>query len=400
MKIIIYFAVLCLFFPLGFDLSFQEMTITQAISIVLFPFCVISLARSKILTLGGEAGERVFRAGFLVLLVILLSLYNADYFIDVIRYSSRYIFGLLLAVSIIIYINDKTSLIMFDRFFIFGCAVIVLVCISSFFIESLNDLVTHRSGRYQGFFRHPNSYAIALSCSLPIVLTKYQTSFGKERLLYLLALFLHLVAIVLTGSKFNLFIAIIVFLYVFQINRGVNFSLSRLFIGVLFSSLLSMLMVSAFIYYLQNFNSALYDKFTSLMNDPFEQETVTDRLEIWEAGVSHSNVFLGYGAGHVPHYFEFSHLHNTFIDFYFSMGGFGLLALLYFYYSLFHLYVHVRGRELGAAKSLMVAYSLLPLIYILSNQMSGSMGTATIIVLWAVIGRIISGINLANTNEA
>lgn len=399
-RFILFFAIFCLFFPIGFDVSFQELTIAQAIPIVMLPFCMISIVRAKEISLGGAAGERVIRAGIFILIVIFISIYNASSYVDVIRYCSRYIYGISFAFMIIVFIKDKSSVNKFDQYFIFGSAAVALICVFSMFVDSLNEVVTHRSGRYQGFFRHPNSYAIALSCSLPIVLTKLQVAKGRARMLYLSAFLLHLLAIVLTGSKFNLALSVLVLIVVYQMNSDVKLNFSKMLVGLIASSVLSLFLIASFFYYLENYNVESYDKIIKLINDPLDQETIMDRLEIWSVGLAQTNYFFGYGAGHVPHYFNFSHLHNAFLDFYFSMGLLGLAALVYFYRSLIFLHIDTMKSDEGRKGRVLVSYSLLPLVYIISNQMSGSMGPNSIIILWAAIARIISERNLGINNEA
>ena len=217
---------------------------------------------------------------------------------------------------------------------------------------------------------------------------------------YLSAFLLHLLAIALTGSKFNLALSVLVLIVVYQMNSDVKLNFSKILVGLIVSSMLSLFLIASFFYYLENYNIESYDNIIKLINDPLDQETIMDRLEIWGAGLAQPNIFLGHGAGHVPHYFNFSHLHNTFLDFYFSMGLLGLASLIYFYRSLIFLHIDTRKSDEGRKGRVLVSYSLLPLVYIISNQMSGSMGPNSIIILWAAVARIISERNLGVNNEA
>lgn len=382
----------------GIDVGIQQLSFCQTFSVAAFLASLqqVTVRRGLLPAKTRFMFSLILWPSLAMILVITISMLEAESVFDAVRFYGRWVYGIMFAFALSVACRRDDGFIrLIIMAFLLGGAMTAIVCASGYFVPSIASIVFQDiwSKRALGFLSHPNQLAmlyvgaITLSfwpalCSLPV----------RAGIMLLL-----LAGLLMTGSKFNMALAILLVpLLLFWLpagegrlaQAGTNIALGVPLVGVI---------IIGAAYILQQTNGLYYSRLSNFLNDPTDAETTTSRLELYESAWNCmlQKPFFGIGAGNAKECLPFVHAHNVFVNYLLETGLVGLTTLTCFFFFVIGNCVIVIRRSKRLPRKLMRAnnefrmsmlLSSCVISYILSNCSSDSMGPATMPTFWLYIG--------------
>ncbi|WP_234815334.1 O-antigen ligase family protein [Mycolicibacterium duvalii] len=243
--------------------------------------------------------------------------------------------------------------------------------------------------RSAGFFQHPNQYAIWIGSFLPVVLLVVK----RLSVLVLLASNA-LVALLLTGSKFNIFLAalLLCLCIAVRMRSGLRASVLSIFaVGVslaFFSSILDFLFRA-----MEAVNPKYSAAFRAVIETPTESQTFLARMSLWREAMDYGldNPVTGIGGGQAYLVLQrgIPHAHNLEMHYFMTYGLLGLSGLLVIFLVTF---VYGLKGKTHQNYEYRLKYALLISIgaIFISNQSSDSLAGQQILLLGILVGFVLS----------
>lgn len=179
-------------------------------------------------------------------------------------------------------------------------------------------------GRAKGFAEHANQFAIWLNALLPMaILVPRRTSTS------LLCAAIVLFAVFITGSKFNLGLALVVAYVALGIRLAMPF-LAWVMAGAALLAILSGGLIDALVSAMGILNPAYSDAFGAALQDPLSARSLLSRQALWRTAwsVGSAHPLLGFGAGQAHIVLGLSHAHNAVLHYFLTHGIFGVVFVL------------------------------------------------------------------------
>jgi len=175
------------------------------------------------------------------------------------------------------------------------------------------------SGRFAGLSNHPNTLAVLVCLTFPVILILNRSKFIKFRWLMVLGLLFEY-AIFLSGSRNGIICSVLILIFVFtrrfEISRRSRFSGPRLFVVILF--LFCVYLIGLVEFVLQN------TRLGSSVGRSGYDESTQGRLALLEYGFQVSSSFPITGIGPTV----LKTFHNIYLQ---IAGSFGIIGLLAFF---------------------------------------------------------------------
>lgn len=319
---------------------------------------------------------------------------------SVVRFSGRYVLGLLAVVALYRLLRSEGRLRILERSLLAGAAGSVALAVAGFFVAPLGELTVRYGDRAQALLNHPNQFAILLAALVPIAM-----SAAVRRPSFWLpwsALVLLVIGVALTGSKFNILVL------------GVMLPLSALFSLTVIPGVRRKLELSLTLAVLvfaigavgalavTEFSPRTMTTIGNLFTDPTEVSAVSTRSELWQQAIllGLDYPFSGVGADQTGFYLPFDHAHNVFIEFFAGQGIWGLASLFVFLAVLACvigsalLTALCRPNVTATARLGLIGSSLGIVQFVISNQSSDSFGGTTLPMLWILISMTLARLDL------
>ncbi|NND91190.1 MAG: O-antigen ligase family protein, partial [Granulosicoccus sp.] len=252
--------------------------------------------------------------------------------------------------------------------------------------------------RSSGLFKNPNQYGMIASMAVPFAAAWY---FQHQKKLF--ATFIMLaawLALLMAASKTNMFIALLIMIM----------TLSYCLVSARRGAMLIIVLVTltGFIWFLglpvlEFFNPRAAGILQSLIQgNGSEANTINSRMELWtySIGVMKSSPWFGEGTGQLIDVITqtHSHSHNVFLDLGRTVGIPGLVGSVMFILIAIWLSVKTLIRissipaqtgSLLHGRAMVIGAVFAVFSYILSNQMSDSLGPSTSVFLWLCLGLVL-----------
>lgn len=291
-------------------------------------------------------------------------------------------------------------------------SIMSLLSLGSYFIDSIREILFVGRDRSQAFFRHPNQFAIALSCIAPAALMCALTS-KRYRIPYAIAFGLIIFGLVAAGSKANLIISYITSLIAFFSHSLMKKSTSRKAIALL-SNILAMTLVTFIgIWLLSAFNPRALTILSRFILDGGEVATVISRQIIWSVSIEQflEDPIFGVGAGQLvtglpPSMGMPTHSHNVIVDHLRMLGVVGGIGIGLVILTSSMLLLGTLRRALSSRisqvcdRGIAIGLALGGLAYIAGNMLSDSFGPSTSPFFWIVLSLAVLTRSLLPTKRA
>lgn len=390
------FGAFSLWCSFGFNAGFQKLMPTQAASIIAL-LCALAdqvAGRGWIPTSTRGLQRALNFASFAIIALSLASIVNSVSFIDPIRFSGRYVYGLIMVqAAMMLWRGDNRFIRQLILAFVLGGVVTTALCMLGHVYAPLGKIVFQDmfSRRARGLLIHPNQTAMLFAAALPLTLW---SGLAKTPIRQVLAAIM-VVGVILTGSKFNMALILLVLPLVMvwmplREGRGMRAVVSVLAIGpvTLIAAQIGLLAIKL--------NSPIYyQKLVQFFSDPTGATTTETRVFLWErawqCGSEHP--FVGIGAANAPYCFTFAHAHNVVVNYFVELGVTGVTLLLIF----IGVCLTISARTMAEARAAMQRVPVLSLyrlsallalatsLYFVANLSSDSMGPATMQTLWLLL---------------
>ena len=258
------------------------------------------------------------------------------------------------------------------------------------------SLMFRETDRSSGLFKNPNQFGIIASMGIPFA-TAFLFQYRKTALALLILLAVT-VGLLLSGSKTNIIISTALLfaslMYCLIIARRAGFLL-------IITPVMALLLWLFGLPLLEFFNPRAAHILTELLVEDNGQSnrTVDQRFEMWQHSIDvmKSSPLFGAGTGQKIDVVSqiHSHSHNLFMDLGRTTGIPGLVGGMLFILASCWLAVRSLARlsdlpgTLGKhlhGRALIVGAAFATLSYVLSNQMSDSLGPSTSVFFWLTIG--------------
>lgn len=276
----------------------------------------------------------------------------------------------------------------------------LLISNADFFTNIIGGFtIFHLGGsRSAGFFQHPNQYAIWIICLLPLVmLTIKKVQFA------ILSLANVIVALLVSGSKVNIFLALVIILICIGIRLGWRVRLIILIsVAAGFVTTFSAVLLE-YLYRVMDAVNPRYGKvFREVLEDPTGSVSFLARVALWEEAIDYgaANPLLGIGGGQAYTVLQsgIPHAHNLILQYFMTYGVIGLGALLTIFVAAFI------GGLMGVArnvheKRLKYAFVISLVAIFVSNQSSDSMAGNQVLLFGIIVGFILCASEI-RANEA
>lgn len=239
--------------------------------------------------------------------------------------------------------------------------------------------------RSQGFFEHPNQYAIFVIALLPLVMLTV-----RSRLLALAAVLNIGAALLLSGSKFSLLLFFVIAWLCIGIRCRIRTSV-QVCVGGLLILLFSSSMIDGLVRAMNLVNPRYSAAFQGALGDPLDSKSYLDRVALWGDAWHNSfqNPFFGIGGGQAYTILPFTHAHNLELQYFLTHGVLGVASLLAVFLATFSL--SFKGTAPDIRTSRLRLSLLLALVGIfVSDQVSDSMAGQQILLFGFLVGLILS----------
>lgn len=389
-------------FALGpLNVQAGDIALVLSVLLVLATFAAKPHARLRFTPRAGSVAFGLCAAIVAIIVAAIVSVSGSTDPLAVVRFSGRWALGLFATMALYWLLNSECRLKTLERALLLGGIASVSMAIAGFFIDSLGSLTIRFGDRSQALLNHPNQFAILLASCIPVAISAV---LGRVRRWFpWLALVALIVGLALTGSKFNLFamgvmlpVSAFACLLVMPGTRRKLELLVAVPVGLAMLGVVGALVV-------QRFNPRTIGTLGNLLTDPADVSAVVSRRELWHAalrlGLEHP--FTGVGADQTSQFLPFDHAHNVFLEFFASMGIWGLVALCFFLSILlwlvgWSLFTAFQSRKLGLHTRLgLIGSALASIQFVISNQSSDSFGGTTLPILWVLIALLLARWNLA-----
>lgn len=335
----------------------------------------------------------IMASTFSIIVAATMSSINARNIIEVAKFQIAYLIGLLVLIVYLTVLEKKEDVDFILNLLILGGIFSVLCSFLGYFIPFFKEITFNRFGRAQGFLLHPNQLGIMLSSLIPISAATLSTKYHKYS--SWLTMIILLSGVVISGSKTNLFISFTFGLLALLIINLIQPTSSQRHLSFFIMGFVVILSGIAALVLLQKIVPKSLQNLQMLLTYREEYRTLVIRREIWSAAVllvQENNPFFGMGAGNTRDYLGVNHAHNVVIEYFFTMGYFGVIVLFMFLTSVFSLCLY----SILISKKMPVIFraQIIGLVlgicsYVLSNQLSESFGGTTLPILWVLIGALI-----------
>lgn len=288
------------------------------------------------------------------------------------------------------------------RFSLMLCVIMLavngLLSFIGYLSGDLQSLTYLQSDRSSGLFKNPNQYGMIAAMALPFAVALF---FQKGKmLLALVILSSAIVGLLTAASKTNLLIAL---LMVFVAMAYGQYSTGRVKTILVSLPILLVLVWWAGMPVLEKFNPRAAGIIQArLIDRNAGNSTLEKRMELWSYSVEvvKSSPLFGEGVGQriVVADQNLSHSHNVFLDMGRTVGIPGMAGTIIFMLAIIWLALRTLARvlaipiELSArmhGRPIVVGSGFAVLSYVLSNQMSDSLGPSTSIFFWLCTGLLL-----------
>lgn len=262
-------------------------------------------------------------------------------------YIVYFITGLLIYITVVLYVNTKDKLVLFMKVFIF---IVTSIAFLTNFLHILqltlgvNSPLVHvgASIRSVGFYGNPNYYSVSLLLGMTFLFGLFYLDYikkdnNKNFMLFFATYFILFVGIYLTFSRGALIAAVLVTLLFIVFNFKQFFNVKSLIVTLIFGVL---------ILFLDFGNNSVILQILDQTEVRFENAiygTGAGRYNIWQDGwelytSSLQNLLLGVGGNQFMYYYEFNiinNVHNGYLRFLYESGLVGLVLFLIFSIKIF-----------------------------------------------------------------
>jgi O-antigen ligase len=397
-KISLIFSAFFLWTNRGFDIGIQQLSFCQAFSVVSFLATLPQFINNKYII---PKTSKTFLAAVMwpsvaIILVITMSMYNASSVFDSARFYGRWVYGLLFIFSICIACRrDDGFYKIIILSFLAGGALTAILCGFGYVNQSVAKIVFQDqwSKRAMGFLSHPNQLAMLYAGAVVLAFWPKLCTLPLRAGIILLLL----AGLLMTGSKFNMGLAIFLapaLLFWLPAREG---RIAHASASILLGIPLVTAVIAAGVYFLQQNNTLYYNRLLKFANDPGSADTTTSRFDLYSSAwnCTMDSPLFGIGAGNARECLPLVHAHNVFVNYMLETGFVGLFLIICFFFSVIKncmsLGKHAKrlpGTSSGNNESYRASALLLMCVigYILSNCSSDSMGPATMPTLWLYVG--------------
>jgi len=285
----------------------------------------------------------------------------------------------------------------------------LMLCVAMLVINGLLSLIGYLGGdlqsltylqrdRSSGLFKNPNQYGMITAMAMPFAVALLFQK-GKT-LLAVVILSSAIVGLLTAASKTNLLIAL---LMVFATMAYGQYSTGR--VGTMLVSLPVLLALVGWggMPVLERFNPRAASIIQSkLIERDAGNSTLDQRMELWNYSVNviKSSPLFGEGVGQriVVANQDLSHSHNVFLDIGRTVGIPGMAGTIIFILAIIWLAFRTLSRLIAIpvvisdrmrGRAIVIGSGFAALSYILSNQMSDSLGPSTSIFFWLCTGLLL-----------
>ncbi len=257
------------------------------------------------------------------------------------------------------------------------------------------DLTYQQSDRSSGFFKNPNQYGMIASMAVPFATAFYFQH--QRKLLASLGLLFAVISLLMAASKTNIIIGLAVLLAVLTVGF---INARRAGVLLLVLPLLVLLIWAFGLPLLEIFNPRAVEILRGVIGSENAGPSTLDlRFELWHHSldVMREKPVFGEGTGQSINVITqvHTHSHNVFMDLGRTSGIPGMVGGLVFIFAACWLAIMTVVRlaavpnSIGShlhGRAILIGAAFAVLCYVLSNQMSDSLGPSTSVFLWLSVG--------------
>jgi len=335
----------------------------------------------------------LFASIVLILTAGFLSMSNAVNIVEALKFQVSYLMGLAI---LLVFLGASFS---YDwirfllRVTVTGAVLSVIFAFAGFLFAPLGEVTLNQFNRAQGFLLHPNQFGMMLAALFPAACAHLSLDFRKIKQWIVTLLLAG--GLVISGSKTNLLIAGVLGPATLLIMNTFKHKYSQRMWSLLGTLIAVSCIGAAAFFLLLELVPETFRNLQLVLANPEEYRTLIIRQEIWHEALTLVKGYpnFGIGAGNTETHLGINHAHNVFIEYYLTLGRFGLFAFTSFLESILFLsyYVLKTSRKLSLdqqATAVGLVFGILS--YIFSNQLSDSFGGTTLPLLWVLLGLLMA----------
>ncbi|MGE2836580.1 O-antigen ligase family protein [Mycobacterium sp. SMC-4] len=263
----------------------------------------------------------------------------------------------------------------------------LLVSNLDYFFDVLGGVTYAQVGdrRSMGFFEHANQYAIWIISLVPLVLLV-----SRNIVFASLALLNIGLALVVTGSKFNLALVFVIAWFALGLRARLRLSILIPAAIPVFAFAYASVM-NTVINIMRLVNPEYAEKVQVAIEDPLNAYSVVDRLALWQSAVDHAaeSPVIGIGGGQAYTVLTYPHAHNIVLQYLLTYGVLGAVVILLLFCVAFAASVEGKPADTDSYRAKHALTLSLTSLFI-SNQFSDSMASQQILLFGIIVGILLA----------
>ncbi|MGE2728581.1 O-antigen ligase family protein [Mycolicibacterium vaccae] len=278
--------------------------------------------------------------------------------------------------------SDRIARTAIKVFIVMG-SLSLLISNLDYFVDLVGGMTYASVGdrRSSGFFQHANQYAIWIVSLVPFVILMVKNLALSALLLCNIGL-----ALLLTGSKFNLAVFFVIVWFAVGLRVRIRFSvlipLAVPVFAIGYSGVLNLILTI-----MGSINPSYAVKVQAALEDPLNANSFIERVDLWNNALRNGleSPILGIGGGQAYTVLAYPHAHNLLLQYFLTYGLLGLTVMLSIFICSFGAAIDGRAANRDDYRCKCALILSLSGIFI-SNQLSDSMASQQILLFGIVVG--------------